>query len=116
MTAILVDDEKIPRNAGVDVAEELSEVEIIIAMCDSPLDGLWKIKTLKPDVIFWTLKMPQLNGFDLLERLGKHTSNVIFTTTHNQFAIKGLLKFVRWTIFTETCWSGRFENCHSESS
>lgn len=88
MTAILVDDEK---NA-LEMLEWMlqkncPEVEII-AMCDSPLDGLDKIKALKPDVIFLDIEMPQLNGFDLLERLGKHTSNVIFTTAYNQFAIK----------------------------
>lgn len=88
MKAILVDDEK---NA-LEMLEWMlqkncPEVEII-AMCDSPLDGLEKIKALKPDVIFLDIEMPQLNGFDLLERLGKHESDVIFTTAYNQFAIK----------------------------
>jgi two-component system LytT family response regulator len=88
MKAILVDDEK---NA-LEMLEWMlqkncPEVEII-AMCDSPLEGLEKIKTLKPDVIFLDIEMPQLNGFDLLERLGKHESDVIFTTAYNQFAIK----------------------------
>jgi two-component system LytT family response regulator len=88
MKAILVDDEK---NA-LEMLEWMlqkncPEVEII-AMCDSPLEGLEKIKTLKPDVIFLDIEMPQLNGFDLLERLGKHDSDVIFTTAYNQFAIK----------------------------
>jgi two-component system LytT family response regulator len=88
MKAILVDDE---RNA-LEMLEWMlqkncPEVEII-AMCDSPLEGLEKIKTLKPDVIFLDIEMPQLNGFDLLERLGKHESDVIFTTAYNQFAIK----------------------------
>jgi two-component system LytT family response regulator len=88
MKAILIDDEK---NA-LEMLEWMlqkncPEVEII-AMCDSPLDGLEKIKSLKPDVIFLDIEMPQLNGFDLLDRLGKHESDVIFTTAYNQFAIK----------------------------
>jgi two-component system, LytTR family, response regulator len=88
MKAILIDDE---RNA-LEMLEWMlqkncPEVEII-AMCDSPLEGLEKIKALKPDVIFLDIEMPQLNGFDLLDRLGKHDSDVIFTTAYNQFAIK----------------------------
>lgn len=88
MKAILIDDEKnalemlewmIQRNCP--------EVEIV-AMCDSPIEGIVKIKELKPDLIFLDIEMPQLNGFDLLERLGKHDSDVIFTTAYNQFAIK----------------------------
>lgn len=88
MKAVLVDDEK---NA-LEMLEWMlqkscPEVEIV-AMCDSPLDALEKIKVLKPDVIFLDIEMPQLNGFDLLDRLGKHESDVIFTTAYNQFAIK----------------------------
>jgi two-component system LytT family response regulator len=88
MKAILIDDE---RNA-LEMLEWMlqkncPEVEVI-AMCDSPLEGLEKIKALKPDVIFLDIEMPQLNGFDLLDRLGKHESDVIFTTAYNQFAIK----------------------------
>jgi two-component system LytT family response regulator len=88
MKAILIDDEK---NA-LEILEwmiqkKCPEVEIV-AMCDSPLEGLEKIKALKPDLIFLDIEMPQLNGFDLLDRLGKHESDVIFTTAYNQFAIK----------------------------
>lgn len=88
MTAILVDDEK---NA-LEMLEWMlqkncPEIEIL-AMCDSALEGLEKIKSLKPDLVFLDIEMPQLNGFDLLDRLGKHSSDVIFTTAYNQFAIK----------------------------
>lgn len=88
MKAILVDDEK---NA-LEMLEWMlrkncPEVEIL-AMCNSPLEGVEKIKSLKPDLIFLDIEMPQLNGFDLLDRLGKHESDVIFTTAYNQFAIK----------------------------
>jgi two-component system LytT family response regulator len=90
MKAVLIDDEK---NA-LEMLEWMltkhcPEVEIL-AMCDSPLDGIEKIKSLKPNLIFLDIEMPQLNGFDLLERLGKHESDVIFTTAYNQFAIKAL--------------------------
>jgi two-component system LytT family response regulator len=88
MKAILIDDEK---NA-LEILEWIikkncPDVEII-AMCDSPLDGLEKIRSTRPDLIFLDIEMPQLNGFDLLDRLGKHESDVIFTTAYNQFAIK----------------------------
>jgi two-component system LytT family response regulator len=88
MKAVLIDDE---RNAlemlEWMIQKNCPEIEII-AMCDSPLEGLEKIKELKPDLIFLDIEMPQLNGFDLLDRLGKHNSDVIFTTAYNQFAIK----------------------------
>ncbi len=88
MKAILVDDEM---NAlemlEWMILKNCPDIEIV-AMCESPLEGLEKIKALKPDLIFLDIEMPQLNGFDLLDRLGKHESDVIFTTAYNQFAIK----------------------------
>src|SRR5438094_6103818 len=88
MKAVLIDDEK---NA-LEMLEWMLQKNCpnvqILAMCDSPLEGLEKVKDLQPDVIFLDIEMPQLNGFDLLERLGSHNCDVIFTTAYNQFAIK----------------------------
>jgi Response regulator of the LytR/AlgR family len=88
MKAIAIDDEK---NAlemlEWIVKKNCPEVELV-ALCDSPLDGIEKIKSLKPDLVFLDIEMPQLNGFDLLERLGKYDFDVIFTTAYNQFAIR----------------------------
>lgn len=88
MKAVLIDDEK---NA-LEMLEWMlqkncPEVEIV-AMCDSPFDGLAKIKELNPDLIFLDIEMPQLNGFDLLDKVGKHDADVIFITAYNQFAIR----------------------------
>lgn len=88
MKAILIDDERNALEMLEWMLQKYSPEVEIVAMCDSPLDGLEKIKTLKPDLIFLDIEMPQLNGFDLLDRLGKHDSDVIFTTAYNQFAIK----------------------------
>jgi two-component system LytT family response regulator len=90
MKAILIDDE---RNAlemlEWMIRKNTPEVEIV-AMCESPVDGIEKIATLKPDVVFLDIEMPQLNGFDMLDRIGKYDFEVIFTTAYNQFAIKAL--------------------------
>ncbi|MFY8037357.1 MAG: LytR/AlgR family response regulator transcription factor [Cyclobacteriaceae bacterium] len=88
MRAILIDDE----NNALDMLEWILQKHCphiqIIAKCDSPLVGLEEIKKHKPDLIFLDIEMPQLNGFDLLERLGPHDADVIFTTAYNQFAIR----------------------------
>ena len=88
--AIAIDDER----DALEMLEHIlkrncPEVELV-ALCDSPLDGLEKIKSLKPDLLFLDIEMPQLNGFDLLDRLGKYDFDVIFTTAYNQFAIRAL--------------------------
>jgi len=88
--AIAIDDEK----DALEILEHIikrncPEVELV-ALCNSPIEGLEKIKELKPDLLFLDIEMPQLNGFDLLDRLGKYDFDVVFTTAYNQFAMRAL--------------------------
>src|SRR5687768_9794951 len=90
MRAILIDDERDALEMLEWIIRKYTPEVEIVALCDSPIDGVDKIKTLKPDVVFLDIEMPQLNGFDLLERVGNYDFDVIFTTAYNQFAIKAL--------------------------
>lgn len=90
MRAVLIDDERDALEVLEWSLKKFAPKVEIVAMCDAALDGLDKIKTLKPELVFLDIEMPQLNGFDLLERLGKYDFDVIFTTAYNQFAIKAL--------------------------
>ena len=42
----------------------------------------------KPDLVFLDIEMPQMNGFEMLERLPQINFAVIFTTGYDQYAIK----------------------------
>lgn len=88
MRAIIIDDEKNALEMLEWMLQKYCPQLEIVATCDSPLEGLEKLKLLKPDLLFLDIEMPQLNGFDLLERLGPHNADVIFTTAYNQFAIR----------------------------
>jgi two-component system LytT family response regulator len=50
------------------------------------------IEALQPDLIFLDIQMPDLTGFEVLEKL-KHKPNVIFTTAYEQYAIKAFESF-----------------------
>lgn len=40
------------------------------------------------DVLFLDIEMPEMNGFQLLEKIGKVNFEVIFTTAYDQFALQ----------------------------
>ncbi len=85
---VLIDDEK---NA-LEMMEWLlktycPQVEIA-AMCNSSGDGIEAINREKPDIVFLDIEMPNMNGFDMLEKFDKLFFDVVFCTAYDQFAIK----------------------------
>jgi two-component system LytT family response regulator len=90
MKAILVDDEKdylVILQALL--ARHAPHVEVIAA-CTDPRDAVVKIRTLKPHVVFLDIQMPGLTGFEMLSEVGRKDFDVIFTTSHDGFAMKAL--------------------------
>jgi two-component system LytT family response regulator len=63
----------------------------VSASFDSPADGVTYLKKNPPDLLFLDIEMPMLNGFDVLEELGRDISfDVIFTTAYNNFGIQAI--------------------------
>jgi two-component system LytT family response regulator len=86
---IIVDDE---RNSS-----ELLELQIvkycssrikIIATCHSPIEAIDAIQKLKPDLVFLDIQMPEMSGFELLERMNPIDFEVVFTTAFDTYAVK----------------------------
>jgi two-component system, LytTR family, response regulator len=60
----------------------------IVAQCKSARSGIEAIHQHRPDLVFLDIQMPEMNGFELLEQLNPIQFDVIFTTAHDEFAIK----------------------------
>ena len=63
----------------------------VIASFDSPAAGVNFLKQNPPDLLFLDIEMPLLNGFDVLEELGRNISfDIIFTTAYDNFGIQAV--------------------------
>ncbi len=62
--------------------------DVDITLCNSPIKALTLINEIKPDIVFLDIHMPEMDGFTFLEKLEHRNFNLIFTTAHNEFAIK----------------------------
>lgn len=63
----------------------------VIASFDRPAVGVAWLKQNTPDLLFLDIEMPMLNGFDVLEELGKELAfDVIFTTAYDNFGIQAV--------------------------
>lgn len=61
------------------------------AAFDNPAEGVDYLKGNPPDLLFLDIEMPMLNGFDVLEELGRDVPfNIIFTTAYDNFGIQAV--------------------------
>ncbi len=84
--AIIIDDERLARNELKKLLLEHGEIEVIDEAANVD-EGIEKIETLNPDLIFLDIQMPGKTGFDLLAEVEK-APKVIFTTAYDEYAIK----------------------------
>ncbi|WP_456376279.1 LytR/AlgR family response regulator transcription factor [Lutibacter sp.] len=61
-----------------------------ITLCDSPVKAIEIINNEKPDVVFLDIQMPEMDGFAMLEKLKNRDFNLIFTTAHDEFALRAI--------------------------
>lgn len=90
--AIVIDDEPAARRLMKSLLEEHKEVVEVIGEAGNGRDAIAIIEELKPDVIFLDIQMPDLTGFEVIERL-EVKPNIIFTTAYEQYAIKAFETF-----------------------
>lgn len=86
--AIIVEDEQDSRDYLQWLLAKLAPDLEVIAVCGSGLEALEVIPRLKPDLVFLDIKMPYMDGFQLLEALPEINFSLVFTTAFDQFAIR----------------------------
>ncbi len=88
--AVIIDDEKRSRETLVGMIERYCPSIEVLGQADGCQSGIQKIKELSPEIVFLDIQMPDGSGFKLLEDLDEYNFEVIFTTAHDQYAIKAI--------------------------
>ncbi|MEO9144500.1 MAG: response regulator [Ginsengibacter sp.] len=86
LKVILIDDERLARSELRRLLQEFPDVEIIGEAANAT-EGIEKIESLSPDLIFLDIQMPGKSGFEMLVDLEK-APHVIFVTAYDEYAIK----------------------------
>ncbi len=86
--AIIVEDEKDSRDYLQWLLDKHAPDVEVIAVCTSGLEALEVIPRLKPGLVFLDIKMPFMDGFQLLEALPELDFSLVFTTAFDEFAIR----------------------------
>lgn len=88
--AIIVDDEPYCCDALEILLQRYCPQVQVAAICNSGQSALAAIKDLQPQLVFLDIEMPQMNGFELLEKLPQINFELIFATSYDQYAIKAI--------------------------
>jgi len=86
MKALIVDDERLARTELRRLLAQHPEIEIA-GEARNGEEALELAAQLSPDLLFLDIQMPQMSGFDVLDRLDD-IPQVIFTTAYDAYAIK----------------------------
>ena len=85
---VVVDDEPLARSNLTVLLRHDPEIEIV-GECGSGLQALAEIRKRKPELVFLDVQMPECDGFDVVEQLGKDLpAAVVFVTAYDQYALK----------------------------
>lgn len=87
---LIVDDEAAASNMLRLLIEKQLPAKKEILCVNSPTEALDRIPDFKPTLLMLDIEMPEMNGFDLLNRLGTWDFDLIFTTAYDRYAIKAI--------------------------
>jgi two-component system LytT family response regulator len=89
LSALIVDDEFHAREELLFQLANFPEIRVI-GQAENGLDAVKLTEEIGPDVIFLDIKMPGLDGFQVVDQLLRleQTPSVVFVTAHDQFAIR----------------------------
>jgi two-component system LytT family response regulator len=82
----IVDDEELARGVLREYLGEMAGVEVV-AECANGFEAVKAVNEFKPDLLLLDVQMPKLDGFEVLELVGRDVA-VIFVTAYDEFALR----------------------------
>jgi two-component system LytT family response regulator len=86
LRVVIVDDEPLARSVIREYLTRYPEIDVV-AECGNGFDAVKAVSELSPDLVFLDVQMPKLDGFEVLELLGRDVP-VIFVTAHDRYALR----------------------------
>lgn len=87
LNVMIIDDEAPARALIREYLKQHTDL-CVVAECTNGLEAVKAANELKPDLLFLDIQMPKLDGFEVLDLIGRDTAGVVFTTAHDDYALR----------------------------
>lgn len=88
LRVVVVDDEPLARHGVSDLLRKDADLEVV-AECGDGASAVETLRRERPDLVLLDVQMPELDGFEVLQRLDpERLPAVIFITAYDRFAVK----------------------------
>jgi two-component system LytT family response regulator len=82
----IVDDEELARKLVREYLSDCEDVEVV-AECANGFEAVKAVSDVKPDLLLLDIQMPRLDGFEVLELVGREVG-VVFITAYDKYALR----------------------------
>ncbi|MEZ5002173.1 MAG: LytTR family DNA-binding domain-containing protein [Chitinophagales bacterium] len=88
INSIIIDDEQHCLETLQWQLEKYTSTVKVLQIFNNPIQALEYVKTNPVNLVFLDIEMPEINGFEFLNRVSNIQFDVIFTTAYDEFAVK----------------------------
>ena len=88
MRVVVADDEPLARRRMLRLLREHDDQVDVVAVCETGAHAVDAIRATRPDLVFLDVQMPELDGFEVLERVGGELPAGVFVTAHDRYALR----------------------------
>lgn len=87
---VIIDDDPFIQDLLIDKIQQYFPEINVLGIGNNGLDGIKKINSLKPNLVFLDVEMTDMTGFEMLSKLDEINFKIIFITSYKHYAIKAI--------------------------
>ena len=88
MRVLIVDDERLARQKVRELASAHPDLQVV-GECATGAQAVSAIREQKPDLVFLDIRMPRMDGFEVVRQLrGEELPRIVFVTAYGEYAVE----------------------------
>ncbi len=88
LKALIVEDNPFMATVLHDLLNQYAPAISVVGIANTGHEALQLMASQKPNVVFLDIELPDMTGFELLQRIENISFQTVFTTSHSHYAIK----------------------------